>query len=141
MSYREKSTWIALLLDLGIYGYYAWTLFEVVQTGQTETFEYGRELISLIVVLVIATIVLESIVAGASPNESTAPADEREKLIALKATNVAYTVAVTGALTGAGFIAFGQVAPFYIANGLFLAIVFAEIVRNAIQIVRFRRGA
>jgi hypothetical protein len=141
MSYREKSTWIALVLDLGIYGYYTWTLYEVMQTGQTETFQYGRLLVSLIVILVIAAIVLESIAAGASPKEANAPADERESLIALKATNVAYTVATVGALTAAGFIAFGQVAPFYIANGLFLAIVFAEIVRNAIQIVRFRRGA
>jgi hypothetical protein len=141
MSYREKSLWIALLLDLGIYGYYAWTLYDVVQAGQTETFEYGRLLVSLIVILVIATVILESVVAGASPKESTAPADEREKLIALKATNVAYTVATVGALAAAGFIAYERFSAFYIANGLFLAIVLAEVVRNALQIVRFRRGA
>jgi Na+/H+ antiporter NhaD/arsenite permease-like protein len=144
MSYREKSVWIALLLDLAIYGYYAWSLYEVIQAGQTETYEYFDRLIVLVVILVIATIILESIVAGSSPNEATAPADEREKLIALKATNVAYTITIIGALTAAGFIAdntFNRVPLFYIANGLFLAIVFAEIVRNATQIVCFRRGA
>jgi hypothetical protein len=141
MSYREKSVWIALLLDLGLYGFYVWSLYDVVQADQTETFEYGRLLITLIVILVIATIVLESIVAGASPRDSTAPADEREKLIALKATNVAYSIAVIAALIAAGFVAYARVQPFYIANGLFLAIVFAESVRNVIQIVRFRRGA
>lgn len=141
MSYREKSVWIALLLDLGIYGYYAWSLYEVIQSGQIGTFEYFNLLITLVIILVIATIILEAIVAGASPRESTAPADEREKLIALKATNVAYTLMVIAALNAAGFTADGRVSPFYIANGLFLAVVFAEIVRNVLQIVRFRRGA
>jgi hypothetical protein len=141
MSYREKSVWIALLLDLGLYGFYAWSLYDVIQTDRTETFEYGRLLITLVIILVIATIVLEAIVAGASAKDSAAPADERERLIALKATNVAYSIAVISALTAAGCVAYSQVQPFYIANGLFLAVVFAESVRNVIQIVRFRRGA
>lgn len=140
MSFREKSAWITLLLDLGVYGYYAWTLYEVVVAGHTETFEYGDLLISLIVILIIAEIVLQSVLAGSTPNEANAPADEREKLISLKATNIAYTFAIVGAFTFAGAIAFGQ-PPFYTANGLFLVIVFAEVVRNTLQVIYFRLGA
>ena len=139
MSYREKSAWIALLLDVGLYGYYAWHLVGAIQRGETETFEYYSLLSTLIVILIIATIVLEAIVAGASPKEANAPADERERMISLKASNVAYYVVAIAALMTAGAIAYDQPA-FYTVNFLFLAVVVADVMRYATMIIYFRRG-
>ena len=140
MSYREKSSWIALLLYLGIYGWYAWTLAKVIAAGQTETFDYWGELVSLIVVLVIATIILESIVAAKSPKEAQARRDERERLIHFKAANVGYGVAMVGAVGVIWAIATGKPS-FYTANGLFFTMVLAETARHATQIFFFHRGA
>lgn len=140
MSYREKSAWIAVLLYLGIYGWYAWTLAKVIAAGQTETFDYWGELISLIIVLVVATVVLESIVAAKSPKEAQARRDERERLIHVKAANVGYGVVMVGAVGVIWAIAMGK-SSFYTANGLFLTMVLAETARHAAQIFFFRRGA
>lgn len=140
MSYREKSSWIALLLYVGIYGWYAWALAKVIAAGETATFDYWGELISLIVVLVIATIVLESIVAAKSPKEASARRDERERLIHFKSANVGYGVAMTGAAAVIWAIATGKPS-FYTANGLFFVMVLSETARYAAQIFFFRRGS
>ena len=140
VSFREKSAWISLLLNVAVYGYYVWRLWGAVASGQTDTFEYGALLIELIVALVIAQIALNAIAAAARPKEAAAPRDERERLIDLRATTVGYVVALGGAVTVAVAIADDQPA-FYTANGLFLVVVLAESARSAGQIFLYRRDA
>ena len=60
----------------------------------------------------------------------------RPPLIALAVA----TVVMTGAATICAAIALGAPA-FYTTNGLFLAIVLAEVAQNTSQVVSFRRGA
>ena len=140
MSFREKSAWISLLLYLGVYGYYAWRLYGAVAAGQAETIAYGNLLARLVVLLIIVQSVLHAAVAIAKPKDAMAPKDEREKLIDLKATQVAFYVASIGALGTCLAIALGAPS-FYTVNGLFLAVVLAEVVRSAGQIVLFRASA
>ena len=140
MSFRGKSAWASLLIYLAVYGYYFWRLFGVVQAGHAETFHYGALLTQLIVLLVILEIVLQIAIALPRPKEAQAARDEREKLIMYKATRVAFHVAMIGAALGAVASSLGATG-FYVANGLFLAMVLAEIVRAGGQIVYFRLGA
>jgi hypothetical protein len=144
MSFREKSAWISLVSYLGVYGYYFWRLYAAATAGQTDSFHYGSLLLGLIILLVIIQVVLTVLVAVyaalTNPGEVKAPRDERDKLIDLKATRIGFAFIMIGALTACVAIAFG-VPGFYTANGLFLAVVAAEVAKNAGQIVQYRMDA
>ena len=140
MSFREKSAWISVVTYVGVYGYYFWTVFKVVAAGQTSSFHFGALLVEVVFLLAAVQIVLQVIVSVMNSKEAQAAQDEREKLISLKATRVAFHVVMIGAATTAAAIAFG--APgVYTANGLFLVVVIAEVVKNAGQIILYRLGA
>jgi hypothetical protein len=140
MSFREKSAWITLVTYLGAYGYYFWTIASAAAAGHSESFPSGRLFVNVIGLLVVIEVVLQVTVALWKPTEAQAPRDEREKLIDLKSTRWAFYVLMAGAATGAGAVALG-VPAFYTANGIFLAVVLAEVVRFAGQVLYFRIGA
>jgi len=139
MSFREKSAWVSLLAYAGVYGYYFWVLSGVMAAGQATTFRFGDLLVRLMVLLAIIELALQ-LIALRAPREAQLPADESERLITLKATRIAFHVVMTGAATICAAIALGAPS-FYTTNGLFLAIVVAEVVRHASQVVYFRRDA
>ena len=140
LSFREQSAWISLLAYAGLYGYYFVTLFGAIVAGRAGTFAYSELLVRVMFLLVVVEVLLQVAISLRSPKEATAPADERERLIALKATGVAFHVVMIGAATICAAIALGAPA-FYTTNGLFLAIVLAEVARNTSQVVSFRRDA
>ena len=140
MSFREKSAWISLLSYVGFYGYYFWVLSGVVAAGHAASFAFGALLVRVMFLLVVVEVVLQVAIAIRAPGEAHAAADERERLIALKATRVAFQVVMVGAATVCAAIAL-SVPAFYTTNGLFLALVMAEVVRNATQVAYFRLDA
>jgi uncharacterized membrane protein len=140
MSFREKSAWVSLLAYAGVYGYYFRVLSGVIAAGQSTTFRFGDLLVRLMVLLAIVELALQLVIALRAPREAQLPADERERLITLKATRMAFHVVMIGAATICAAIALGAPS-FYTTNGLFLAIVVAEVVRHASQVVYFRRDA
>jgi len=140
LSFREQSAWISLLAYAGLYGYYFVTLFGAIVAGRAGTFAYSQLLVRVMFLLVVVEVLLQVAISLRSPKEATAPADERERVIALKATRVAFHVVMIGAATICAAIALGAPA-FYTTNGLFLAIVLAEVARNTSQVVSFRRDA
>ena len=140
MSFREKSAWISLVTYLGAYGYYFWSIAGAAVAGQSGAFPVGRLLVTVMGLLVVIEIVLQVAVALWKPSEAQAPRDERDKVIALKSTRWAFYVVMAGAATGAVAVALGAPA-FYTANGIFLAVVLAEVVRFAGQVIYFRFGA
>jgi hypothetical protein len=139
VSFREKSAWISVLTYLGVYGYYFWVAAGAIRTGHTTGSPFMGLLVQSMVILVVLQIVLNVIAAVARPRDAKAAMDEREKLIALKATRIAFHVIMAGTMCGIGAIAFG--APvFYSVNGLFLALVLAETVRSGGLILYYRLG-
>ncbi len=140
LSFREQSAWISLLAYVALYGYYFVMLFSAIATGRGATFSYGPLLVRVMFLLVVIEVLLQVAISLRSPKEATAPADERERAIALKATGVAFHVVMIGAATICAAIALGAPA-IYTTNGLFLAIVLAEVARNTSQVVYFRRDA
>jgi hypothetical protein len=136
MSYREKSAWISLLSMSVIYGIYFW---RVIQAGpQTGHFHFGN-LLGTIIALVIVQVVLTVAVAIAAPKEAQAPRDEREKLIELKATRVAYSGLATGIALACLFGALDPPIVFN-TNSLLLILVTAEVLRSGCQIIQYRRS-
>ena len=140
LSFREQSAWISLLAYTALYGYYFVTLFRAIAAGRAGTFAYSQLLVRVMFLLVVVEVLLQVAISLRSPKEATAPADEREREIGLKATSIAFHVVMVGAATICAAIALGAPA-FYTTNGLFLAIVLAEVARNTSQVVYFRRDA
>jgi hypothetical protein len=147
VSFREKMAWVSLTLLLLIYGYYAWTLYGMAQAGRTATLDYvwllallALLVLLLIVLQVVFSVVIAVVTAMFMPADLKAREDEREKLMALKATRYGYVVLVSGALAICLWIIYGG-QEFYTANSLFLVVVLSEMTRSAVQIVYFRKGA
>lgn len=135
MAFREKTAWVTLLTYLGVYGYYFWTVF---RAGPDHP--YGARLIGAIALLVVIIVVCNIALAIWKPDEARLGADERERLIGLRATAIAFHVASAGAITAAGAVAVGLPA-FYVVNGLLAVVALAEILRHAIVVARYRLDA
>ncbi len=139
MSFREKSAWITLITLIVLTLFYlthlppAWLLeppggfmFHVLTIG--------------VAAFVVIEIVAHVIVAIRAPRDAQAPRDERERLIALKATSIAaYVYAVLSLGSGFTLVHLGASA-IGVCFGVFLSFIVAEIVNYAARIVYYRRG-
>jgi len=148
MSFREKTAWVSLVCYLGFYGNYFLNVAdgllsggaEAVIAGTFDTAPYYDLLGDMLILLIAAEVAIAIALAIWAPKEADAPADERERMISLKATRNAFNVVMVGAVSAAAGIGFG-VPVFFMVNVLFFSVVLAEVVRFAGQIFYFRRGA
>jgi hypothetical protein len=141
MSFRERTAWISVLTTGAVYGFYFWTVF---RHGLTDGADHVGLLVGSVIVLVVLQIVLmiamTVVAALRSPQDVSAPLDEREKLFALKASRVAYVVLSLGAAS-VMFTAYFGLGRLLICNGLFLALVLSEMAKSLTLIVHYRLGA
>lgn len=137
MSFREKSAWIFLVSILLVSGFYflhvPWTLDPAPNPPLV------RGLFYCVIALAVIEVAGHLVVAARAPEEARAPKDERERLIDLKATRLAHYVYVAGSLLAVSSIHLGANA-IAIGYGVLLALVVAELVKNALRIVGHRRG-
>jgi hypothetical protein len=140
MSFREKSAWISMLSMSAIYGFYFWSIAGSGGLRHAAGFHSGPLLLGTVVALVVVQIVLHTLIAIQRPAEAQAPRDEREKLIDLKSTRIAYHGLATGVALACFFGAFTPAIVFD-TNALLFILVTAEILRAATQIICFRRSA
>ncbi|MBV9993023.1 MAG: hypothetical protein JOZ72_17225 [Alphaproteobacteria bacterium] len=129
MAFREKISWISLVLTLAVYGGY----FAV---GGFASFLGLVGATVLFVVLMVAFTIVVSVI---SPKDASAPKDERERLIAYKSVYIAHFVVAGGAFMAIGALFF-DIDRLIVANGLFFAMILGEVVSDTAQIVYFRRG-
>ena len=143
MPFREKSAWISLVVMLGVFGvFYGAILTGRLPTGGVVTVQY---LLISVAAAAVLQVVLH-LVAALLTADSGGPQDERERLIELRATRLAYGVLVAGVLVGLfvtihlphGIRAVGVPEVALTALG---AVIFADIVKSAASIIRYRLGA
>jgi hypothetical protein len=141
MSFREKSAWISFFCLLIFGGLYAWhsvrgEFFRVRGIGPM-VFVFGT-----MAALVALEIGLHVALAIRSPKEARTPKDERERLIDLRASRVAFYVLFAGTLSSIGI---GMHLPganrFLMANCLMGSIIATLLVRFGTQIALYRRDA
>ncbi len=137
MPFREKLAWISLFSMSLIYGVYFWSVMHA--WPQTGHFNFGN-LLSTVIALVVVQVVLTVAVAIATPKEAKAPKDERERLIELKATRVAYAGLATSIALACFFGTFDPPIVFN-TNALLFVLVTAELLRSGCQIIQYRRSA
>ncbi len=126
-----------MLSMTGIYGYYFWT---VIEAGPQVGGSHFAGLLGTIIALVVVQVVLTIAVSVFNPKDAQTPRDEREKLIELRSTRVAYAALATGIALACFFAAFDPPILFN-ANALLFILVTAEILRAACQIIQHRRAA
>lgn len=139
MSFREKSAWIALLAYGGVFGAYFVALWQAWDPAYGQPLSIGL-LVAAMFAFVVIVAALTIVAALMNPKAASAAADEREKLINLKAERAAsYTLSAGVLLSMTGLlIGFNS---FLIANALLASLVAAELVKAGRQIAAYRAGA
>jgi hypothetical protein len=141
MSFREKSAWITLITLVLMSVLWSlhlpwWRPFTLAPESNPIVFHaLVLATISFIVIVIVAHVV----VAIRAPREASAPADERERLIGLKATRVGAYVYAALSLSSVFLIHLGanQIG---VAYFVLISFVLAEIVACLARIVYHRRG-
>jgi hypothetical protein len=136
MSFREKSAWISFVLIVLVFGPYFSLVGRQLMGG---AHVHAGTQFGLILVFIILEIVVHIAIAIQSPRDAEAPIDERENLIDLKATRVAFYVLFGGALMSIFTMHF-RVTVWILSQFVLFSIVVAELVKFASQIVFYRRG-
>ena len=136
MSFREKSAWISFVLIVLVFGPYFWLVGRQLMGG---AHVHAGTQFGLILLFIILEIVVHIAIAIQSPRDAEAPIDERENLIDLKATRVAFYVLFGGALMSIFTMHF-RVTVWILSQFVLFSIVIAELVKFASQIIFYRRG-
>jgi hypothetical protein len=138
MSFREKSAWITFVLLIGFGAYFGELAREWLTPGEPHI-NHLRLFLALIIAIVVLEVVTHVVLALRSPQDAKAPLDERERLIALRATRPAFYVLLVGAFLSIGTMHLGA-STLMLAHCVLLAIWIAELTRFGTQIYQYRRG-
>ncbi|HWK36495.1 hypothetical protein [Sphingomonas sp.] len=139
MPFREKIAWVSLA---GIVA--AFTPYFVLvghYSGPASAyagFSVGL-LIGMVVVLTILVTVASIGVALTNIRDAQAPADERDHTVARRASSIAYAVLLPALFFAMATVLLGWSA-IGVINAVLAAVVLAELARNALEIVCYRRG-
>lgn len=141
MSFREKSAWISFLCLL-LFAL-AWTTHVFgVEFFQRENVHPMVWFFSMLGGLIVLEIGLHVAIAIQSPRDARTPKDERERLIDLRASRVAFYVLLVGAFTSLGLgLHFPGANRFMMGQLLMGWIIAALLARFGTQIALYRRDA
>ena len=139
MSFREKSAWISFVTILAVFIPFFWNSFRQYR-GAVAGSEAVTTAFLLLATFVVLEIVLHVVVALRAPADARSPRDEREHLIDMRATRVAFNVLVVGALAAVATVHLTPRA-WVMQQVVLFAIVAAQLVRFGGQILLFRRDA
>jgi len=134
MAFREKTAWISLISMAAIYGAYFISIIRRHNLGDV------GGLLGTMVALVVVQTALRVAVAIQRLREARAELDERERVIELKATHLAYAALSMALACACLFGAFKPPIRFN-TNALLFILVMPELMRSGCQIVQYRRGA
>ena len=140
MSFKEKSSWIVLVGMLLLFGWYGWNFYQSGGFGEaTGGVILGGIIVFIILVVAghIVVAVLQAIATGKDDIDDSS--DERDRSIELRGEQAGGLVLGIAVLATLGFCLISD--QYLIASMLFMAMVFSEIVKNAWQVVLYRRSA
>jgi hypothetical protein len=138
MSFREKSVWTSFIIMLALFSAWVWNLGRglAAQAGRADLAGVS---FTILIAAVLVEILLHVVLAVRSPREARTPRDERERLIDLYATRIAFRVFVGAALAAIGSAHLG-VRMGNLMNAMMLAVILAFLVKFGCEVVLFRRG-
>ena len=134
MSFREKSAWISIVAVVLVYGFYGLRLLHAPPTQMGAVAMLIGSTFLVIVINVIGH------VAAAAWSQRREHPDERDRLIGLRSTRVAFHALAAG-VWGLIFLALASPRPVLLAYAALGAFVLADIVRLGSQLVMYRTQA
>ncbi len=138
MSFQEKSNLAMTGLFVLVYGGYFATVLPSALSGEVSLASVQWLLFGAVVFLVVGGVFAHVLVAIAAPNETDA-ADERDKLIEMRADARTSYVLGFGALMAMG-LALLEFDVFWIAHVLLAALVASEVAKGVFRAIDYRRG-
>ena len=149
MSYQEKNITVSLSSAILILGYYLLSLFRMLQNGGLDSAKVFRLWGIVIVVTIIGNIVgmilthIFSAIAQAI-NTNQEPdiediEDERDELIKLKGTRIAYAMSSLGVFVSMLTLVIGK-SPLVMFSLLIFFCIFSEIIADISRLFFYRRG-
>ncbi|MET8679605.1 hypothetical protein ABZW18_19040 [Streptomyces sp. NPDC004647] len=138
MTYEEKRAWIMAVVSVGAYAaYLSIVLGRADHTPLTEV-SYVSTLLWTIGAAIAAAIVLNIVVAIASP-EGANKKDQRDREIGRFGEYVGHSFVVIGGVTALG-MSMAELNHFWIANAIYVAFVLSAILGSVARIFAYRRG-
>lgn len=139
-SFQQKSTGLSLVIVGSAAAYYVanmWPMHPIALANDIIPAGYGGLVLGTVVLIILAQIVLQAVLAIGAGSTPAPTAHERNA--AMKANRNAYPVLVTGLLAAVGSVFLQELTPFYTANIAILSFMAAEMVRLGSQLVYARR--
>lgn len=140
MTFREKTRWLALIVDLLIWSWYFRHVAAALPNGPADEADFlwlaAFATIGSVVIHVAALIAF----AVVTPDEAAGGLDERERTIERSAGSAAYTFLAVG-LVSVILGSYAGWSKFTTVNAVLLVFVAAEISRYLIEILAYRRAA
>jgi hypothetical protein len=152
MSFREKSAWISLVTTLLVWSGFFILLFHELASRAPNS---GRLLASFVgstILMIVLQIAIHIVIAISAPKDVDAVADERERMIELKASRIGFVTLMTlsmGAVIALPLVGVAgpQLFPSdpltgsltVLGGAIFLSVILAELAHDVSQIVFFRR--
>ncbi len=137
LSYREKTLYTSLLIEIVVYGPYFFLHHQ----------NSVNKVAGMIVSIIVLQIILQSLIAALTRNRVT---DERDKLIELRGYRSGYLVLASLMVLGLGMLWFhatvghieldNPMVGLHFLNVFFGMLVISDITKTATQIVAYRRA-
>ena len=139
MSFRERTAWIMglILIAAGVW-YFKRVIGLSLELGQPVAPDI-KFVIGYVVLVVIASIIANIVIASAAGKEAEAPADERERAVLDKAGHWSGYVLAVGAVAGLWHFGWDNDGNL-LFHIIFGALMLSQVAEYAFQIVLFRRG-
>lgn len=139
MTFREKTRWAALVIDLAIWAWYFNRVAEALPDGPADEMDFFWLAAAATVVTIVIHVGAQILFAIRSPTEAGAAMDERERAIEQRAGSAAYTLLAVGLVNVLVGSFFGW-SKFMTVNGVLAVFVLAELFRYAYEIAAYRRA-
>ncbi len=149
MTYQEKNITVSLSSAILILGYYLVNLFQMAQSGTLDSAKvfrlWGIVIVATIVVNIAGMILAHILSAVAQAIQTQQEPeiedieDERDELIKLKGTRIAYIVSSFGVFISMLTLVFGK-PPLVMFSLLIFFGIFSEIVADISRLIFSRRG-
>lgn len=135
-SFQEKSTWIKLAAMVACMGLYFVIAVQMLTNGVRDFGAFGLIFMQMTVLMVVVLAAGHGVVAALGRQEAP---DERDRLISCKANHRSSWVLAVGVCCGLAGLAL-SVDAVWVAHGLLLSLVLAEVLHDILRLVSFRRG-
>jgi uncharacterized BrkB/YihY/UPF0761 family membrane protein len=139
MAYREKMAWLTLGTMLIAYGVYFGFVGPAAGFGSNRLLDVVWSFGPVAAAHGVAVIVGSIAIAATTPREGRSPPDERDRAIVRRGSTSGYYVLLVGMLLVGAVMPFTEPA-WKIVNAALLAVVVAEVVRDAVILLSYRRG-